>query len=355
MSLRSAGRAVLLWLVRVLYPAPQGAPAPVDPGTIRKLLVIRIDTRVGNVLLTTPLLRALRASLPSARVDFLVAEGKQALVEGLADRVVGFGKKDFFRAPLRFWRRVLALRKERYDVAIEAGHWHAFSFTSLWLARFTRAPVRVGHSRGLAERFLTHAVSKDEASEREVPAKLELLGPLGLRPDGEALDTTVDRDPSVARRAEAILAGCGGAAAALNPGGRKADHRWPPSAFGRLARRIREELGLCPLVLWGPGEEAIAAEVVAASGGAALLAPPTDLALLAGVFRRSALVVTNDTGPMHLAAAAGAKVLAVMLSADGARWSHALRFEGVAARDGSAAEVERVLAAARRLLAEGPT
>jgi ADP-heptose:LPS heptosyltransferase len=282
-----------LWLVRVLYPAPQGAPAPVDPGTIRKLLVIRIDTRVGNVLLTTPLLRALRASLPSARVDFLVAEGKQALVEGLADRVVGFGKKDFFRAPLRFWRRVLALRKERYDVAIEAGHWHAFSFTSLWLARFTRAPVRVGHRRGLAERFLTHAVAKDETSEREVPAKLELLGPLGLRPDGEALDTTVDRDPSVARRAEAILAGCGGAAAALNPGGRKADHRWPPSAFGRLARRIREELGLCPLVLWGPGEEAIAAEVVAASGGAALLAPPTDLALLAGVFRRSALVVTN--------------------------------------------------------------
>ncbi len=353
MSLRSLGRAILLRLVRVFYSAPRGPPAPVDITAIHRLLVIRIDTRVGNVLLTTPLLRALKASLPWARVDFLVAEGKQALVEGLADRVVGFGKKDLFRAPLRFVRRVLELRNEHYDVVIEAGHWHAFSFTSLWLTRFTRAPVRVGHRRGLAERFLTHPVEKDGASMREVPSKLELLGPLGLSPLGEALETTVDRDPCVARRAEAIVAACGGAAAALNPGARKTDHRWPPSAFGRLARRIKEELGLCPLVLWGPGEEAIANQVVATSCGAALLAPATDLAVLAGVFRRSALVVTNDTGPMHLAAAAGAKVVAVLLSADGARWSHAARFEGVAARDGSADEVERVLAAARRLLADG--
>ena len=75
-------------------------------------------------------------------------------------------------------------------------------------------------------------------------------------------------------------------------------------------------------------------------------------ARLAAIFRRSALVVTNDTGPMHLAVATGAPVLAVLLAEDGARWSHAGRFESVAVRGSDQREqIDQVFAAARRLLA----
>jgi ADP-heptose:LPS heptosyltransferase len=349
------GRLILLWLIRLFYrAAPSPAPA-IDARSVRKVLVVRTDTRVGNVLLTTPLVRALRKGLPQARIDFLVAAGKQSLVEGLADRLVIFAKKDFFRRPWTLLGFLLGLRRERYDVVVEAGHWHAFSLTSLWLVRFTRAPVRIGHARGLSERFLTHELRKDPAVVREVPSKLELLRPLGLEAAGEQLETTVDRGEREARVAAEALGLAGGApVAALNPGARKADHRWAPEAFGALARRLREEKGVVSLVMWGPGEEEIASRVLAASEGAALLAPATDLAALAAVFRRSALVVTNDTGPMHLAVATGAPVVAVLLSEDGARWSHAGRFEGVAVADGSAAAVERVFEAAGRMLAACP-
>jgi len=345
------GRAALLRGLQWTYAAPL-VPAPsIDPGTIRKLLVVRTDTRVGNVLLTTPLVRALRRGLPGARVDFLVADGKQGLVQGLADRIIPFQKQDFFRAPWRFWSLMSLLRKERYDVAIEAGHWHAFSFTSGWVTAYTRAAVRVGHSRGPAERFLTHALDKDQSVQREVPSKLELLRPLGVAADGEQLDTTVDAAPEVGREADALAAKLSGGRplVSINPGARKVAHRWPAEAYGALARELSEE-GAAPMVLWGPGEKAIADAVVKASGGAAGLAPPTRLPLLAGLFRRSRLVVTNDTGPMHLAAATGTPVVAVLLAEDGARWSHGGRFRGVAVRCGGADEVARVLKAARALL-----
>jgi ADP-heptose:LPS heptosyltransferase len=350
-ALQDLGRAALLRGLQWTYPTPL-LPAPaIDPKALRKVLVVRTDTRVGNVLLTTPLVRALRRGLPGARVDFLVADGKQGLVEGLADRVIPFQKQDFFRAPWRFWSLMSSLQRERYDVAIEAGHWHAFSFTSGWVTAYTHAAVRVGHRRGAAERFLTHPLDKDLTVEREVPSKLELLRPLGVAADGEQLDTTVDAAPEVGREADALAAQLSGGRplVSMNPGARKVTHRWPAEAYGALARRLADG-GAQPVVLWGPGEEAIADAVVAASGGAAVRAPPTRLPLLAGLFRRSQLVVTNDTGPMHLAVATGAPVVAVLLAEDGGRWSHGGKFRGVAVRSGAGDEVARVLAAAQALL-----
>ena len=319
---QNLGRHLLLGLVHLLYRSTPGGP--IDASKLRKVLVVRIDPRVGDVLLTTPLLRALRQGLPSARLDLALAAGKEPLVEGLADRLIPFAKKDFFRHPLRFWRAIHRLRGERYDAVIEAAHWHAFSFTSSWLTHVTRAPIRIGHDRGPARRFLTHAVAKDARNAREVPSKLELLGPLGIAPAGEALETSVDRGAPVEEKLDAIRDLVAGRPwVAFNPGARKANRRWSAEGFGLLAARFAAELSLAPIVLWGPGEEAIAKAVVAASGGRAKLAPQTDLAELAAAFRHSALVVTNDTGPMHLAVATGAKVLAVLTFEDGPRWTPA--------------------------------
>ncbi len=344
---RGMGRALLHLLIKLWYPAAP-SPAPViATGALRRVLVIRIDPRVGNVLLTTPLLRALRQGLPKeARLDLLVAEGKEALVAGLAARIIPFQKRDLFRAPWCFLRAVRALRRERYDLVIEAGHWHTFSFTSAWLARATRAPVRLGHARGLSRHFLTHLVERNPAHERDVTVKLELLEPLGLCARGEELETTVDLAPESAAAITSALGGLGLSGerfAAMNPGARKVDYRWAPDSFGALARRLFEQHRLRSVILWGPGEEELARRVVESSNGAALLAPPTNLAELAALFRRAAVVVTNDTGPMHLAVATGAPVVAVLVQADGARWSHgAANFRGVSLSGTGGDGVERV-------------
>ena len=355
-AVQKLGRAVLEGLVRLLWRSHPGGP--IDARSLKKILVIRVDPRVGDVLLTTPLLRALKKGLPAARIDLLLAAGKEPLVRGLCGTLIPFRKKDFFQHPLRFWGVIRRLRREHYDAVVEAAHWHAFSFTSSWLAQAVRAPIRVGHDRSLAARFLTHAVPKDPKNIREVPSKLELLGPFGIPADGEALETTVDAGVDVSETLAAVRALCGEGRGfiAFNPGARKADRRWSPEGFGRLAKSLADSTGLVPLILWGPGEQPIAEAVTAASAGSAKLAPPTDLAGLAACFRHSALVITNDTGPMHLAVATAQRVLAVLTFEDGPRWTPEAgpRFQGVrvdGVNDLSPQAFDRLLAAASELLA----
>jgi len=314
---RGIGKSLLRALLRLL--PLRGGGGPIDPATVGSVLVIRTDDRVGNLLLTTPLLAALRELLPAARIGLLCAARFTPVVEGtgLYDEIWPFEKRDFFFRPLSFAAFCWRLRRARYDVAIEAGHWHAFSFTAGVLAFGSGAPVRIAHRRGEAEHLMTHAIARDPAHAYDADAKLELLSPLGRRP-GRAprLRTALGRE----ERARFVRLFADRPALLLNPGARKQDHRWPPRLFGRVAAELHERQGLDVFVAFGPGEEGLAQEVLAGVPGARLL-PETNLAQLAGALRACALFVTNDTGPMHLAAAVGAPTVAIFMNADRERWA----------------------------------
>lgn len=311
-----------------LLPLRGGQPRP---GEVRRVLVVRTDDRVGNALLTIPLVRALQQALPGVQVDLLLAARRAQVAEGLPGlSILRFDKRDAFAHPLRFARWLRSLRA-RYDVVVDAAHWHAFSLTSALLSRWAASRWLVGAERGPA-RIYSAAVAP--SAELEDDAKLLLGRGLGLSLARQPLETSLGRGPSPVP----------GRFAALNPGARKADHQWPAARFAAVARGL---LPLRSVVFWGPGEEALARSVVDAAEGAAELAPTTDLDGLAACFRAAALVVTNDTGPMHLAVACGAKVIALFLDEAGLRWAHpGPLFEAVvAARDEAP-----VLAAAARLL-----
>jgi heptosyltransferase III len=334
---------LLARLATIVFPLRGQAPRPDE---LRRVLVVRPDDRVGNALLTVPLALALRDALPGARVDLLVARGRAAVAEGLAGlRIVPFEKTDAFRHPLRFVRFLRNLRRERYDAVIDAAHWHAFSLTSALLSRLAARRWVVGAERG-ASFLYSHAEPLPPPGTPEAAAKLLLMRGVGLRPPARpALQTAlgIDQTEWAAEMTRDL-----GVFAAVNPGARKEDHRWPAERFAQLIRALRER-GVPALVTWGPGEEQLARSVAQASGGAARVAPPTDLARLAALFRRAAMVVTNDTGPMHLAVACGAKVVALLHAPEGGRWAHpGPRFVALVTP-----EVSEVVAAAERLLDRG--
>ena len=320
-------------LARLLLPLPASPPERVE-----SVLILRTDDRVGNALLTVPLARAVQRLLPSARVELLLAARRAHVAEGLPDlRVIRFEKTDAFRHPLRFAKFLLLLRR-RADVAIDAAHWHAFSLTSALLTRWAARRWAIGSARGPA--LYSACVPLPPSGAFEVDAKASLAAPLasaGVPFPAPPLETSLGRAPFDAGLTEYV---------ALNPGARKADHRWPAARYAALATALWSRRGLRSLVLWGPGEEQLALELVAASDGAALLAPATSLDQLASVLRFARLVITNDTGPMHLAVACGAPVLGIFLETAGLRWAHpGARFAGLVAPDDGAA-----LAAAERLL-----
>ena len=281
-----------------------------------KALLVRLSS-IGDVVHTLPALAALHRH--GWEADWLVEPPSRVLLEEnpvLARAVVSPSRTAFG------WGEALStartLRAQRYDVALDLqGLWKS----AAW-ARASGARRVVGWARA-ARREPASALLLGERVERRggghvIDKNLALLRPLGIEAVG-LREFPLPLSAESVIRVDAGLAGLGhGSLAVLNPGGGWASKLWPAERFGELAKGLRG-LRLVPLVSWGPGEEALADRVVAASGGAAVRCFPTTLLDYVEIARRARLVVAADTGPLHLACAAGAPVVALFGPTDPAR------------------------------------
>jgi len=98
---------------------------------------------------------------------------------------------------------------------------------------------------------------------------------------------------------------------ALNPGGGWISKKWRPGQFADFGRRIVDETGSGVVIIWGPGEEEDARQVLAGIGVGAVMTPPSTLKQLGSMLRLCSVLVTNDSGPMHIAASLGVPILAI--------------------------------------------
>jgi heptosyltransferase-1 len=155
---------------------------------------------------------------------------------------------------------------------------------------------------------------------------LSVLPRLGIDKPSTPEFALAEGDRSILEEAGRRHPAIAGGYVLLNPGAAWPNKRWPAARFGELAFKIAERDGLPSLVVWGPDESGVAEEVEARAGGAAFLAPPTRLPGLLALARGARLVISGDTGPLHVAAAAGAPVVALFGPTDPRRngpWSSA--------------------------------
>ena len=214
------------------------------------------------------------------------------------------------------------LRAGRYDVAVD----FQGLMKSAILARASGARRVLGFSiwhlreKGAAP-FYSESLDPSREQPHVIYKNLRLIEAVGVK--HAAIEFPFRTVRSVAY--EAMVAEAAGAGFALvNPGAAWPNKRWYSDRFGELASFIRDVRGLVPFVLWGPGEEPIARAVVEASNGAAKLAPPTRLADLVEICRRASLMVSGDTGPLHIATAVGTPVVSIFGPTDPQRngpWS----------------------------------
>ena len=118
-------------------------------------------------------------------------------------------------------------------------------------------------------------------------------------------------------------ASVGNPMALISPGGGWENKLYPPQLWGEVANGLAA-LQLAPVVLWGPGEEELAGQVIEASGGVARRAPASSVLELAALAKDCRLFLAADTGPLHIAGAMGAPLVAVFGPTDPARngpWS----------------------------------
>jgi lipopolysaccharide heptosyltransferase I len=289
------------------------------------ILVVRLGA-LGDIVHAVPAAAALRAALPDARIDWLVEAKHRAVLDlvTVLDRVITLDSRS-----VGAWvEAVRTLRSRRYDVALDLQG----LMKSAVLARASGAARVIGfsiwHLREKGARpFYSETPGTAIEGEAEEPDRshvifknLRLLRLVGV--DSEAVELPLA--PVESAVARAVSSAADAPFALINPGAAWPNKRWPAERFGEVAAFLRDVRGLRSMVVWGPGEQSLAADVVGASHGAATEAPSTSVADLIALSRAASLVVSGDTGPLHLAAAAGAPVVGLFGPTDPRRngpWS----------------------------------
>ena len=276
---------------------------------MNKFLIVRFGS-LGDVIHGIPATAALRRRFPQARIDWLVDPRYVALLDLVecVDKPVAFDPRDLRSGGLHGWSVLKQLRAAHYDAVVDLQG----LLKSAVLGRLVGATQTVGFPRAhlrepLARLFYTDAPDPG-AVPHVIEKNLELLRPLGVSDRTVRFPLRIPRTDTIATITDRFASD---GYALLNPGAAWSNKRWPASYFGAVAASIRREHGWRSIVLWGPGEEALAAAVVAASQGAAEAAPPTTITDIVGIGRAARLMVSGDTGPLHIAGAVGTPIVAL--------------------------------------------
>jgi lipopolysaccharide heptosyltransferase I len=256
---------------------------------------------LGDIVHAVPALAAFRRTWPDARIDWLVSARHQVVLDfvaGLDERIVVDTASGWRLLPAA----IRGLRRRRYDAVLDLQG----LLKSAALARASGARRVIGFGRGalrepLAGLFYSERHLVDDRG-HVVRKNLALAAAAG------AADTDVIEFPLRIPDGPDV-----GAApyVLLNPGAGWPNKQWPAACFAVLARRIADRYGWRSLVLWGPREEQLAASIAASSSGAAEQAPRTTIGDVLALARGARLLVSGDTGPLHLAAAVGTPIVGV--------------------------------------------
>jgi heptosyltransferase I len=272
---------------------------------LNNFLIVRLGA-LGDVVHAIPFAAALRHEFPHARIDWMVEPRYSAvldLVNGL-DRRIAVDPRWFMRGAerSRLMRTLGELRRVQYDVAFDLQG----LLKSAVLARAVRPRRVVGfprrHLREPLARLFYTAAPDPGAATHVIYKNLALLAAVGAQERRVQFPLSIPRSETV-ESVQQRFAPHG--FVLINPGAAWPNKRWPAACFGAVAASIRQTYGLQSLVLWGPGEKDLAHQVADAAAGAADVSPPTSVAEIAGIARAARLMISGDTGPMHIAAAVG--------------------------------------------------
>ena len=326
-GMKRSDRLMLGWVARRLF--SKRVASEHGGGHPDRLLLVRVDERVGNMIILQPIIEAINSQWPSCEIGLMCSSRMEQVVSSLdgISRVHPLDKRWFFKHHFR-WRKVIEdCRKVGYQVAIDASAWHEYSFTHAALTYYSGAPERIAFSRdGSLSGFHTHLVDPGEPDEHELVQRMRLLVPLGIEMSPPKLRTNLGKASADKFSHWLQSLKVNAPRIGIWAGGRKQQRRWPVPFYVQLARSLQQKFGATIIVLWGPGEEYIRDALTMALPYQTVAAPKTDLDELAGIMRNLDLVVTNDTGPMHLCVACEVSTVTIFASGSPSRWGHPYEF-----------------------------
>jgi heptosyltransferase-3 len=285
---------------------------------MRNILVIKLRY-IGDVLLATLTVRAIKAARPDVRVTMMVNRGTEDVLSGNPDMdEIVILDKGSLAAQVRL---IAGLRRRRFDTVIDLTDGDRAAFLS-WISG---APVRIGFNdehrwRGC---FYTQVVQSAPGVQHRIDRDLEALKPMSIQADSRNLQLWLT--PEDANSADRLLDELGVQRAqsivVLQPGARYWFKAWPPERFAELADRLTSQYG-CQVLIGGSHQEGDLAQQIRrmAKSRPIILAGHTTIKQFAAIAKKSALFVGNDSGAMHIASAVGTPVVALFGPSSPVEW-----------------------------------
>lgn len=284
---------------------------PIPLSSIKKILVSRAD-RIGDVVLSTPVFRAIKERYPESYLAVLVLKETEAVVRGnpWLDEVIVYDKKGNEKS---WWRTIkfgLALRKKQFDVAI---HLHSTNRVHLltWLARI---PIRIGYQRK-NHCLLTHAIEERKWQGRKheaeynfdllhliqvpQPDELKLYFPLHLS-DRDELTKQMPKDFGWSHYV------------VFHPSASCVSKKWFPDRLARVADQLAQDYGVSPVIVGEGAGVGDASQMQKLMQSKSLnLSGKLTLGMLGWLLKGARLLISNDSGPVHMACAVGTPVISI--------------------------------------------
>lgn len=279
-----------------------------------RILVVRTD-RIGDVVLTTPVLKALRENYPASHIAMMVNPQTKELLEGnpYLNEVIVYDKDKKDKGMLGFWRFVLELKRKRFDLAIVLHTKNRLNLIT-YLADIKR---RAGYKNNKFGFLLTDKLIdiRPLGLKHEVDYCLDILRKLGLKISDKIPYLAVKNEDmdSVGNILEALGVNRDTRIAAIHPGSSCISKRWPRERFVVLANRLVEDYGLkVILIASGEENEAIADEIARQIRYPVLnLSGKLSLGQVSALLKRCVIFISNDSGPVHIASAVGTPVVSI--------------------------------------------
>ncbi|HEY0847307.1 MAG TPA: lipopolysaccharide heptosyltransferase II [Noviherbaspirillum sp.] len=284
-----------------------------------RILCIRLDY-LGDVLMSTPAIRALKQSAPGRHITLLTSRSGEAVARYLPeiDDTIGYAapwmKSSAPHDPCADMAMVARLSAGRFDAAVIFTVYSQNPLPAAMLCYLAGIPLRLAHCHENPYQLLTHWVPDPEPRDtlrHEVRRQLDLVASVGAHTGDERLSFRIPASDQ--RHVAGLLASMDidpdQPWLALHPGASAASRRYPPTHWAQASRQLAATLR-CPLVFTGSADEAPLVEEIRASvPGSHSLAGRLDLGQLAALIARASVLISNNTGPAHLAAAVGTPVV----------------------------------------------
>ena len=285
----------------------------------RNILVINFG-QMGDVVLSLPALSALRTRFPAAHITVMVGRPAAPIVElaGVADKTMPIDRVALRDGPkplslLRIAQLVKGVRRSQYDFVVDL---HSLSETNL-LGFLSGARSRLFMRRpNRSLDFLSNfqpRPPREDLGKHAIDRYLDALKPLGIGQVSRVprLRPRPEDDRAVEELLKKEKAGRDEPLVGIFPGAGHPSRRWPLERFAELARRFESD-GVRVVIFAGPEERALVRELRASFPRSTIILDRLSITQLAAAAARLAVFVSNDTGPMHVAAAVGTPVVMLL-------------------------------------------